>query len=346
MLPVEISRVDTSIEAKLISALEYPTGTPSPRQSAARRSGLHITTVSEVSTTPFCPTPTPKSATSRSLPSAFSKPPPEIPSRWLWRCHLCSLSYPIGTTRRCLNDGHYFCAGTTINKRTGKKKPHSPCGSTFDYIGWQEYGDWRRHERDLRAKAANTSLPPKPFRTGPLKKPTRQTSSSSKTKETNLMPNPHFPAPTLIAPPTQPNCEHNCNFPSECRWRAATPQSPPSTNTTNLKRSTRTKSPTNFEVVSSTTEAASSPAVQQQQEKPLSQEFHLGKTSVRRQMSFSLPFSVYAWLMAPAADAMSDVTPEAAPVESSASDDAAEAGERESADEQLWLVPVLRCELA
>ena len=50
--------------------------------------------------------------------------------------------------------------------------------------------------------------------------------------------------------------------------------------------------------------------------------------------------------MAPAADAMSDVTPEAAPVESSASDDAAEAGERESADEQLWLVPVLRCELA
>ena len=63
---------------------------------------------------------------------------------WLWTCHLCRSHFPLAATRRCLEDGHYFCAGTSVDRKSGKIKKHNSCGSEFDYIGWKAWGDWRR----------------------------------------------------------------------------------------------------------------------------------------------------------------------------------------------------------
>lgn len=63
---------------------------------------------------------------------------------WVWTCHLCRSRYPLAATRRCLDDGHPFCAGTSIDRRNGRIKKHNACGSEFDYTGWKAYGDWRR----------------------------------------------------------------------------------------------------------------------------------------------------------------------------------------------------------
>ncbi|KAF1356428.1 hypothetical protein BDV97DRAFT_266813, partial [Delphinella strobiligena] len=37
-------------------------------------------------------------------------PPPRAnPLKWIWQCHICNRQYRLGVTRRCLDDGHYFC---------------------------------------------------------------------------------------------------------------------------------------------------------------------------------------------------------------------------------------------
>lgn len=65
--------------------------------------------------------------------------PFEAPQPWLWSCHHCHNRYPLGTTRRCLYDGHYFCGGTTVSPFTGKPiRRHRACRSEFDYRGWHE----------------------------------------------------------------------------------------------------------------------------------------------------------------------------------------------------------------
>ena len=63
---------------------------------------------------------------------------------WIWSCHRCHTRYLLGATRRCLNDGHYFCGGTTVDKFSGKVKKHKACISEFDYIGWEDFGRWKR----------------------------------------------------------------------------------------------------------------------------------------------------------------------------------------------------------
>ncbi|KAF2012185.1 hypothetical protein BU24DRAFT_495251 [Aaosphaeria arxii CBS 175.79] len=57
-------------------------------------------------------------------------------------------------SRRCLDDGHYFCSGTTkvkdwrksANPRKSRKrvKRHRACPSEFDYQGWKVWGRWKR----------------------------------------------------------------------------------------------------------------------------------------------------------------------------------------------------------
>lgn len=63
---------------------------------------------------------------------------------WIWSCHRCHTRYLLGATRRCLNDGHYFCGGTTVDKVSGKVKKHKACISEFDYVGWEDFGRWKR----------------------------------------------------------------------------------------------------------------------------------------------------------------------------------------------------------
>ncbi|KAF1809009.1 hypothetical protein P152DRAFT_379577, partial [Eremomyces bilateralis CBS 781.70] len=50
----------------------------------------------------------PRSTSPKSKRKPLS-PPPQSPLQWLWQCHICKASYPLGVTRRCLVDGHYFC---------------------------------------------------------------------------------------------------------------------------------------------------------------------------------------------------------------------------------------------
>ena len=63
---------------------------------------------------------------------------------WIWICHLCHSRYPLGVTRRCLVDGHYYCSGESDKPSIRKKKKHKACSSEFDYASWTQWGDWRR----------------------------------------------------------------------------------------------------------------------------------------------------------------------------------------------------------
>ena len=63
---------------------------------------------------------------------------------WIWSCHRCHTRYLLGATRRCLQDGHYFCGGITVDKISGKVKKHRACLSEFDYNGWEDFGRWKR----------------------------------------------------------------------------------------------------------------------------------------------------------------------------------------------------------
>lgn len=75
-------------------------------------------------------------------------PPPKDPLLWIWTCHLCSSRYPLGATRRCLIDGHYYCSGDSgspsLQRNVKKKKRGQACSSEFDYVGWQEWGIWKQ----------------------------------------------------------------------------------------------------------------------------------------------------------------------------------------------------------
>ncbi|KAF2134422.1 hypothetical protein P153DRAFT_250341, partial [Dothidotthia symphoricarpi CBS 119687] len=89
----------------------------------------------------------------RYLSSEVRVPPsseaPSSPLAWVWTCHQCHRSYHLGVTRRCLDDGHHFCAGTTTVKQWRKPvgvrrhKRHRACTSEFDYQGWKTWSRWR-----------------------------------------------------------------------------------------------------------------------------------------------------------------------------------------------------------
>lgn len=70
-------------------------------------------------------------------------PPPSNPLAWVWQCHLCRSRWPIGVTRRCLVDGHFYCSGEVSQPNLKKKKEMRSCSSEFDYVGWKEWGAWK-----------------------------------------------------------------------------------------------------------------------------------------------------------------------------------------------------------
>ncbi|KIW71754.1 hypothetical protein PV04_03888 [Phialophora macrospora] len=91
--------------------------------------------------TRFFAEPTADTETRRSLP-----PPPSMkPMEWIWTCHLCHSRYALGVTRRCLVDGHYYCAGESDKPSMRKKKKQKACSSEFDYGAWKVWGEWRRN---------------------------------------------------------------------------------------------------------------------------------------------------------------------------------------------------------
>ena len=116
---------------------------------------------------------------------------PAAPLQWVWTCHACRSAYPLSTTRHCLDEGHYFCAGTTVVKKwrhDGPKrrvKRHKACASEFDYLGWKSWGRWKR--------AALTSKP------------------SARTKRVDDRDNSDGSA-------RKKDCWTQCDYPSQCRW--------------------------------------------------------------------------------------------------------------------------------
>jgi hypothetical protein len=96
----------------------------------------------------------------------------------------------LAATRRCLEDGHRFCAGTTtIKKKKGSNqtktivKHHKACASEFDYQGWKAWGEWRRQYLAV-AKYEDDE----------------RTGKSSKCAGAKR------------------DCWNICDYPSECRW--------------------------------------------------------------------------------------------------------------------------------
>lgn len=117
------------------SSLHRLSGPTSPASPTPPRTPLHF---------PNLPSPRTKPPNAFSLSDQISVEPPSIPLPWIWSCHKCHTRYLLGATRRCLNDGHYFCGGTTVDKISGKVKKHRACVSEFDYSGWDYFGRWKR----------------------------------------------------------------------------------------------------------------------------------------------------------------------------------------------------------
>ncbi|KAI9720611.1 MAG: hypothetical protein M1812_002791 [Candelaria pacifica] len=134
------------------------------------------------------------------------EPPPHAPQTWQWTCHLCKSSYPLGVTRRCLRDGHLFCSGSSVSKKSGVRKHHGACTSEFDYTGWRQQADWRREQLvfptgrpskdcwnncDYPSECRWASTPHDPKRASPQSTPTFATilsSSSSNLTTATLIP--------------------------------------------------------------------------------------------------------------------------------------------------------------
>lgn len=132
-------------------------------------------------------------------------PPTRDPMRWLWVCHICHRSYSLGVTRRCLDDGHFFCAGTSTvrSRRDGSRKVrrHRACSSEFDYAGWKDWGVWRRNV------AAGTEQ----------REASRDSvfeGDSEEDEEEGDVEEIVAARPVLL----HKDCWNRCDYPSECRW--------------------------------------------------------------------------------------------------------------------------------
>lgn len=86
---------------------------------------------------------------SQAVKQAAPLPSPTKPLAWVWQCHLCRSRYPLGATRRCLLDGHYYCSGEADRSNPKKGKRGQSCLSEFDYIGWRDMTDWQRKWRKI-----------------------------------------------------------------------------------------------------------------------------------------------------------------------------------------------------
>ena len=153
--------------------------------------------------------PSPGLPRSRTTSPRFTATPPSTPPAWSWSCHHCQATYPLGATRGCLYDGHYFCAGQTVNKRTGRVKRHKPCGSVFDYVGWKEYGDWRRNEERVWRRKIAASTGSKSMTNDDSSGDDSSSTEDDESGKENKNPSKR----------SKHDCEQACNFPSECRWR-------------------------------------------------------------------------------------------------------------------------------
>ena len=83
------------------------------------------------------------------------------PGPWNWKCHVCRSHYPIGATRRCLQDGHYMCPGVPEwSAKRGEYRYKHGCASDFDYRGWYIYASRREalnSERGIEQRGCSSN---------------------------------------------------------------------------------------------------------------------------------------------------------------------------------------------
>lgn len=120
--------------------------------------------------------------------------------------------YQLAVTRRCLDDGHLFCAGTTVIKRSkknGYKKTirHQACASEFDYQGWKAWGIWRR------ALAEDVAAAELQFANKDQGLAVRNHIVPSEGQWLNGR-----WMQDLSPTQSTKDCEARCDYPSECRW--------------------------------------------------------------------------------------------------------------------------------
>ncbi|EUC49835.1 hypothetical protein COCMIDRAFT_83550 [Bipolaris oryzae ATCC 44560] len=146
---------------------------------------------------PFTPTiPFPQSvqkegqqSSKTSTKSTADLPPTPLP--WTWTCHQCHCSYRLNVTRRCLQDGHYYCSGTTTVKAwrqstyVRRARKQGACNSEFDYSGWKNWSRWRRD--------------------GPRNKDAASTASPAGKEDGDVA-------------TKEKDCWNTCDYPSECKW--------------------------------------------------------------------------------------------------------------------------------
>ncbi|KAL8710809.1 MAG: hypothetical protein Q9220_004612 [cf. Caloplaca sp. 1 TL-2023] len=113
-----------------------PRSPASPLESLAKRPRYSLSVSSSES-----------ASESDSSSGAASGNPPPSPYKWMWYCHECRTGYQLGVTRRCLIDDHQLCYGSPVKKSSKKRnKKTRACHSSFDYLGWQKWGEWKRSQ--------------------------------------------------------------------------------------------------------------------------------------------------------------------------------------------------------
>ena len=130
-----MGRIRPSVVPIKPSGLRGLSGPTSPASPTSPRTPLYL---------PNVPNPLVKPTSGYNLGNRIAFELPSMPMPWIWSCHRCHTRYLLGTTRRCLQDGHYFCGGTTVDQISGKVKKHKACMSEFDYTGWEDFGRWKK----------------------------------------------------------------------------------------------------------------------------------------------------------------------------------------------------------
>jgi hypothetical protein len=153
-------------------------------------------------------------------------PPTRQPMKWLWACHLCNRQYNLSVTRRCLDDGHYFCAGTSVVRSrkdgTRRLRRHKACASEFDYAGWKDWGVWKRNLLTLteQQKQGQRSSPCDSVFDDSEDDDLEEIPSTASVVSPIVAGVSGHTSSWRVAKPLRPvkDCWNRCDYPSECRW--------------------------------------------------------------------------------------------------------------------------------
>ncbi|KAI0876505.1 hypothetical protein GGS24DRAFT_220906 [Hypoxylon argillaceum] len=149
-VPPSSSSPPSLMASGLPAAPPPPPPTPTPAPTPATR------TAGTSSTSPTPMSPPARLHLRNILPASpdeppIMPPPPREPRAWVWQCHRCLNVYRLGCTRRCLDCSHEYCVSgpkTSVSSSSrGKKRRRAAaglCGAEFDYVGWEQWGSWRR----------------------------------------------------------------------------------------------------------------------------------------------------------------------------------------------------------